>query len=181
MRELHSAYEVFLDETSRKIVEEQKQLEQHCADQKPKPVSVNDLVLIRYPVRPPSKLHNRVAGPFRVVERRGNLVFVKDLTSDRVIERDAEMVIPFRQPHPMTDQELMQVAAQDLQELGVDQILEHRGAVTKSRIEFLVQWSDGETSWEPWKSVQKLAVLDKYLAEHRELKALTGRKTLGAV
>ena len=106
---------------------------------------------------------------------------MKDLTSDRVIERDAEMVIPFRQPHPMTDQELMQVAAQDLQELGVDQILEHRGAVTKSRIEFLVQWSDGETSWEPWKSVQKLAVLDNYLAEHRELKALTGRKTLGAV
>jgi len=46
MRELHSAYEVFLDETSRKIVEIQRQLEQHCADQQPKPVSVNDLVLI---------------------------------------------------------------------------------------------------------------------------------------
>jgi hypothetical protein len=106
---------------------------------------------------------------------------VKDLTCDRVIERDAEMVIQFRQPPGATEHDLTQVAAQDMLEHEVDRIVGHRGAVTKAKIEFLVQWKDGESSWETWKTVQKLAALDEYLAKTKVLKVLTGRKTLGAV
>ena len=181
LQELHGTYECMLDESSRRVVEEQRQLEGARGSRTKKPVNAGDLVLVRYPTQPPSKLHNRVAGPFRVLKRQGNLVYAKDLTCDRVIERDAEMVIPFLQPHPMTEPELVKLAAQDLQEVIVDQIKDHRGAVSKSKIEFLVLWSDGEESWEPWKTVQKLSMLDDYVAAHRELKALTGRKTLGAV
>jgi hypothetical protein len=181
LSELHRAYERMLDHSSQLVLEGQKKLEGDRNKQATKPVNVGDLVLVRYPVQPPSKLHSRVAGPFRVVKRLGNLVAVKDLTCDRVIERDAEMVIQFRQPPGATEHDLTQVAAQDMLEHEVDRIVGHRGAVTKAKIEFLVQWKDGESSWETWKTVQKLAALDEYLAKTKVLKVLTGRKTLGAV
>jgi hypothetical protein len=91
------------------------------------------------------------------------------------------MVIQFRQPPGATEHDLTQVAAQDMLEHEVDRIVGHRGVVTKAKIEFLVQWKDGESSWETWKTVQKLAALDEYLAKTKVLKVLTGRKTLGAV
>ena len=182
MTQLRRAYERMLDATSRNILAEQRKLERVRAGALTKPVAAGDLVLIRYPVRPPSKLHERVAGPFQVVQRKGNLVFAKDLTSERVLERDAEMVIPFLQPYPMSQEELMKVAGRDLNEVGVTAITGHRGPVKKyTTMEFQVAWDDGETTWEPWKVVKKLEALDQYIKDHPQLKALAGRKTLGGV
>jgi hypothetical protein len=180
--QLRRTYERMLDATSTRILAEQRKLERVRAGDKTRPVVAGDLVLIRYPVRPPSKLHERVAGPFQVVQRKGNLIFAKDLTSERVLERDAEMVIPFLQPYPMSKEELVKVAARDLNEVGVTAISNHRGSVKKrAAMEFQVQWDDGEVSWEPWSVVKKLEALDQYIKDHPQLKALAGRKTVGGV
>jgi hypothetical protein len=117
-----------------------------------------------------------------VVQRKGNLIFAKDLTSERVLERDAEMVIPFLQPYPMSQEELRKVAARDMNEVGVTALINHRGTAKKrATMEFQVQWDDGEITWESWDVVKKLEALDKYIKDHPQLKALAGRKTLGGV
>ena len=181
LAELHYAHELMLDETSRRVLAEQQKLEEASKDPAPRAIVVGELVLVRYPVQPPSKLHSRVCGPFRVTQRVGNLVWVKDLTCNRVLERDAAMLIPFLQPRVTTEQELVRIAAQDMGETEVEAILKHRGPKTKEKIKFLVQWSDGDSSWERWPVVQKLKALDEYLERNKDLKGFTGRKTLGAV
>ena len=58
----------------------------------------------------------------------------------------------------------MAIAAQDLGETAVLAILSHRGDPKKrTTLEFQVQWSDLDVSWEPWETVKKLALLDEYI------------------
>jgi hypothetical protein len=83
------------------------------------------------------------------------------------------MVIRFKTPVPMTEQELVQVAARDLGELVVVEILGHRGRPSqRTFMEFQVRWSDGDVTWEPWQAVKKLAALESYLATQPTLKRL---------
>jgi hypothetical protein len=179
--ELHRAHESMLDAASTRLIAEQRRLEQENGAAEVRPLSPGDLVLLHYPVRPPSKLHSRVAGPFRVVERKGNLIYARDLTCERVIERDAEMWTPFHAPHSMSETELRKIAATDLGETNVEAILNHRGGITRSKIEFEVLWSDGEKTWEPWITVRHLALLDTYIETHPILRPLAGRKRSGGV
>ena len=81
----------------------------------------------------------------------------------------------------MSETELRKIAAADLGETNVEAVLNHRGGVTKSKIEFEILWSDGERTWEPWKAVRQLALLDTYLEAHPSLRSLTGRKRSGGV
>jgi hypothetical protein len=103
----------------------------------------------------------------------GNTISVKDLTSERVIQRDAEMLIRFRQPVPMTEEDLVAVAARDLGELTVVEIFGHRGRPSqRTFMTFQVKWSDGDVTWEPWQVVKKLAALEAYLATQPTLRRL---------
>jgi hypothetical protein len=115
------------------------------------------------------------------VERRGNLIFARDLTCERVIERDAEMWTPFITPSSISEAELRKIAAADLGETNVEAIVNHRGKPTKSKIEFEVLWSDGERTWEPWKTVRQLTALDAYLEANPVLGSLADRKRSGGV
>jgi transposase InsO family protein len=179
--ELHRAHESMLDAASTRLVAEQRRLEQENGAAAVRPLSPGDLVLLHYPVRAPSKLHSRVAGPFRVVERKGNLIYARDLTCERVIERDAEMWTPFHTPRSMSETELRKIAATDQGETNVEAILNHRGGVTRSKIEFEILWSDGEKTWEQWKTVRQLALMDTYIEAHPTLRPLAGRKRSGGV
>jgi hypothetical protein len=50
-------------------------------------------------------------------------------------------------------------------------VLNHRGSVkSRADLEFLVSWSDGEDTWEPWESVRKLEAIDEYIRTHPEAK-----------
>ena len=162
-----------LDRTSLLVLEQQEQLERAASKKRVIPLAVGDLVLVRYPVRPPSKMQFRVAGPFRIVDITGNLISVKDLTCDRVLQRDAEMLVRFRQPVPMSEEDLVRVAARDLGELIVVEIIGHRGRPSqRTFMEFQVRWSDGDITWEPWQAVKKLAALEAYLVNQPTLKRL---------
>jgi hypothetical protein len=60
-------------------------------------------------------------------------------------------------------------------EAQVDAVVAHRGTVrNRASLEFQVQWSDGDTTWEPWEQVRKLQAVDDYIKSHPRagLKAL---------
>jgi hypothetical protein len=164
MNELKTAYEAMLDATSQLVYAEQLQLEKQVGATDITEFKPDDLVLLKYPTQAPSKLHDRLAGPYRVLKRDGNLVYIKDLTCQRVLERDVSFLIPFRHPEGLQEQDLVAIAAQDLGETAVLAILSHRGDPKKrTTLEFQVQWSDLDVSWEPWETVKKLALLDEYI------------------
>jgi hypothetical protein len=81
----------------------------------------------------------------------------------------------------MSETELRKIAAANLGKTNVEAVLNYRGGVTKSKIEFEILWSDGERTWEPWKSVRQHALLDTYLEAYPSLRSLTGRKRSGGV
>jgi len=169
MKMLVAAHEAMLDQASLMVLE-------HHNDGKGKIMSernfqVGDLVLLPYPTAPPSKLHARVAGPFRVVEINRNLVTVQDITGSRTLQRDISMVVPFRTSADTTEKELLEIAASDLGESVVTSISGVRGnSAKKQTLEFEIHWEDGEVSWEPYSAVSKLELLDEFLAKSADKK-----------
>ena len=111
-----------------------------------------------------SKLAARWAGPFRIISRKANSVELEDLTGGPSKTVDVSRLKPFLVA-PGVD--VKAVAAADLGEASVDAILAHRGNVRKrSSLEFQVQWSDGDVTWEPWEKVKKLSAVDDYIKTH---------------
>ena len=164
MNELRTAYEAMLDATSQLVYAEQLKFEKQAGTVNITEFNPDDLVLMKYPTQAPSKLHDRLAGPYRVLRREGNLVYIQDLTCERVLERDVGSLIPFRKPKDLQEQDLVAIAAQDLGETVVLDILNHRGDPRKrTTLEFQVQWSDQDVSWESWDTVKKLELLDGYI------------------
>jgi len=99
-----------------------------------------------------------------VMSKQGNTLVLRDLTSDATREVDASRLRPFIVA-PGTDPK--QIAAADLGESEVKEILQHRGTAKKRlEMEFEVLWSDGDTSWEAWETVKKLEPLDAYIRAH---------------
>ena len=52
----------------------------------------------------------------------------------------------------------------DQQEWLVDEVVGHRWS--DRRIEFLVRWTLGDSTWEPYEHCKELAALDEYLTLH---------------
>ena len=81
-----------------------------------------------------------------------------------MLKRDVGSLIPFCKPKDLQEQDLVAIAAQDLGETVVLDILSHRGDSKKrSTLEFQVQWSDHDVSWESWDTVKKLELPDGYI------------------
>jgi hypothetical protein len=163
MKSLVTANERLLDQASLLLLERQDRL--ITPEVKERNVHIGDLVLLTYPTSPPSKLHARIAGPFRVVTIDRNLVTVQDITGTRTLQRDMSMVVPFRVPVGTPESKLVEIAASDLGESKVIAISQARGNPSKKQtLEFEVHWEDGEVTWEPYAAVRKLSVLDDFLA-----------------
>ena len=158
---LQVAYERLLDETSMHILKEQEKLREEFKGVVPTDFEVGSFVLVSYAVRPPSKLAARWAGPFRIVSRKANSFELEDLTGGPSKTVDISRLKPFFVA-PGVD--VKAVAAADLGEALVDSILAHRGNGRKREsLEFQVQWSDGDVTWEPWERVKKLSAVDDYI------------------
>jgi len=141
-------------------------LEQSPTD--PDSFSIGSLVLVRHPTRPPTKLHPKWQGPYKIIGATNNKYTLSALTSSKEITVHIERLKQYLQdPHiPDTD-----VTTWDANEYLVDQILNHRGNVKKkSRMQFLVQWHGydvSESTWEPYSNVKDLAALTDYIAEKK--------------
>jgi hypothetical protein len=161
---LQQGYERLLDETSEHVIREQEKLMGDYEGTVPTSFEVGDLVLMSYLVRPPSKLNARWAGPFRIIERKANSAMLEDLTGGPQKTVDVSRLKIFLLAPGVNPQV---VAAADMGEVQVDSVLAHRGSVRKrATLEFQVQWSDGDVTWEPWESVKKLAAVDEYIRSY---------------
>jgi hypothetical protein len=161
--QLQVAYERLLDETSLHVVREQEALKLQHSDVVPTEFLTGGFVLMSYLVRPPSKLAARWAGPFRVLEKKGNNVTLEDLTGGPQKTVDVSRLKHFMVA-PGVD--VQAVAAADLGEAIVQLVLDHRGtARDRKNLEFQVQWTDGDMTWEPWEHVKKLGEVDKYIRQ----------------
>ena len=131
---------------------------------------INSYVLASYPDgamgrRPPTKVHPKLKGPFRVINRQKDEYTVQNLvtnkfekfhkTSLRVFEFDPDLVNP------------RDVAMRDNDEYIIETILQHRGDPKKLRsLTFLVKWlgyPDSANSWEPWSNLRLTEQLHLYL------------------
>jgi hypothetical protein len=104
-------------------------------------------------------------------------VVIRDLTCEKTQEVDVTRLKPFL-VSPRVDPKVL--AAADLGELEVVNVVDHRGSVkNRKEMEFLVEWSDGDQTWEMWEQVKKLSLVDRYIVEHPEAKLkslLPGKK-----
>jgi hypothetical protein len=171
LKTLVNAQEALLDATALRLLAEQQELKNSDPVTVARNFDTGDLVLLSYPTAPPSKLHARVAGPFRVLKIEGNLVTCGDITGSRELQRDISMIIPFRFPSSMQQSDLLAVAAGDLGESVVSEIVAHRGDVKKkSTLEFQVRWEDGDLTWESYDKVKQLQELDQYVDRCKDVK-----------
>ena len=170
VKQLHTAYERLLDETSLFMAAEQERLGMGQLDVDRTVYSPGELVLMSYKVRPPSKLHARWAGPYEVMSMDGNNLSLRDLTGGPNKDVDVSRVKLFQQDG-VTDPKAL--AAADMGEIEVEEILAHRGSPRKrSEMEFQVKWSDGDITWEPWERVRRLEAIDVYARSQPRLKVL---------
>ena len=169
---LQQAYERLLDETAVFVSAEQDKLMQQYADVVPTEFKVGTYALMSYLVRPPSKLAARWAGPYRITAKKGNTVTLEDLTGGPEKTVDVSRLKRFVVA-PGVD--VQAVAAADLGEAQVQAVLAHKGSVkNRAALEFQIQWSDGDITWEPWERVKKLEAVDAYIRDYPRagLKAL---------
>jgi hypothetical protein len=161
-----------LDETSLHILAEQTRLQEEYQGVVPTDLAVGTYALMSYVARPPSKLSARWAGPYRIIARQGNSAELQDLTGGKNKTVDVSRLKPFFAVHGL---DIHAVAGADLGEAKVDAVLAHRGNARKrGTLEFQVQWSDGDVTWQPWESVRKLAAIDEYIRAFpgKDLKSL---------
>lgn len=165
---LEKAYGEILDATSLHILHEQEMVAARYVGTIPTEFPPGSFVLVSYTSRAPSKLHCRWQGPFEVMSRERNNVIVRDLTSDNRHEFDVSRLRVFL-VSPTCDPKVL--AAADLGELEVSEVLDHRGSVRqRAELQFLLRWSDGEETWEPWEQVKKLSLIDQYILAHPDAK-----------
>jgi hypothetical protein len=168
VRALEAQYELLLDVTSDHILAEQEKVALRYVGVQPTEFAVGSYALVRYDVRAPSKLHCRWEGPVDVVSRKKNAVTVQDLTNGATHEYDVSRLRPFLVAPGV---EVKELAAADMGEVEVAEVLEHRGSAAKrAGLEFLVRWTDGDETWESWSHVKKLTAIDEYIRGHPEAK-----------
>jgi hypothetical protein len=168
VRALEAQYERLLDVTSDHILAEQEKIALRYVGVQPTEFAVGSYALVRYDVRAPSKLHCRWEGPVEIVSRKKNAVTVQDLTNGATHEYDVSRLRPFLVAPGV---EVKELAAADMGEVEVAEVLEHRGsAARRAELEFLVRWTDGDETWESWGHVKKLTAIDDYIRGHPEAK-----------
>lgn len=172
VRALQTSYERLLDETSVFVIKEQEVLQREHSEIVPTEFEVGGFVLVSYLVRPPSKLAARWAGPFKIVSKEGNNVRLEDLTGGPEKTVDVSRLKHFIVA-PGVD--VQAVAAADLGEAQVQAVLGHRGTARNRReLQFQLQWTDGDVTWESWERVRRLEAVDVYIRNQSggSLKAL---------
>ena len=95
---------------------------------------------------------------------------------EKTMDVDVSRLKPFL-VSPVVDPKVL--AAADMGELEVVRVVEHRGSTrNRKEMEFLVEWSDGEKTWEIWEQVKKLTAVDEYIRSNPErgLKSLVPGK-----
>jgi hypothetical protein len=115
--------------------------------------------------KPPSKLHPRLMGPFRVANVQGDKYACQNLVTDEIKDYHVTRLRAFHYDERFVDPR--DIALRDVEEFFVEQILAHSGDVNKLKsLEFHVKWlgfDESHNSWEPWKNLRETEKLHRYL------------------
>ena len=108
-----------------------------------------------------------------VTKLRDDLYEVLDLVSQKILKVHVDRLRKFKSGD-MTEPKLAELAAADVDEFVVKDILDHKyvGRKTKSNLVFLVEWEGYDpayNSWEPYKNLKDVQAMDAYSARHPEL------------
>jgi ribosomal protein L21E len=131
---------------------------------------VGSYVLVSYNpqkmnARPPTKLHPRLMGPFRVANVQGDKYACQNLVTDEIKDYHVTRLRAFHYDERFVDPR--DIALRDVEEFFVEQILAHSGNVDKLKtLEFHVKWlgfDESHNSWEPWKNLRETEKLHRYL------------------
>ncbi len=135
---------------------------------------INSYVLLNYPAglgdmhKPPTKLHTRWRGPYRVSAVRGDEYSLQDLITLKSSYHHVKDIKAFQWNAARVDPE--EVAYRDKDVFEVQNIIKHRGDVKRvSTLQFFVKWfgyDDSTNTWEPWKHLRTNARLHAYLEAH---------------
>jgi hypothetical protein len=133
------------------------------------------------------KPNARWIGPYLVMERRENdpthpvldLMNLTDMTMKEAASDDCRLFNTSWFEDDSMLPELAKIAAQDLDEFVVQEIIGHKPAgetrnIPLSKYYFLVRWEGfTEPTWEPYSGIKNLEPLDKYGMDHPGLKIPT--------
>jgi hypothetical protein len=136
---------------------------------------VGDYVLLKYPNRPPNKLSSLYRGPMIIHEKEREDIFqVLDLVTNKVYQTHINRLVKLKLQAGIGRAQLLALAAADIAEFEVEEILSHRGTPhRRSSMEFLVRWKGEEPAddtWEPWSNVKDLVAMDVYSHKNPSLK-----------
>jgi hypothetical protein len=134
--------------------------------------SIDEYVLVTYPTKRPNKLSSLYRGPMKIVRMiRDDIYEILDLVSMKTIKVHVDRLRKFNVE--LSPEEMLELAAKDVEEFVVAEILEHRYAAgkrkTKANLEFKVSWEGYDPefdSWEPYAAIKDVAALDKYSKQH---------------
>jgi transposase InsO family protein len=134
---------------------------------------VGTLVTVSYPQnmtgksKPPDKLLTQRKGPYEIVEQKGSTYTMRHVADNRIITRHISQLELFIYDPDSVDP--MEVAAKDLKEFVVEEILDHNpkrhATKNKKTLEFFVKWQGyGEEAneWVPWKNLTNNSICHAY-------------------
>ena len=129
---------------------------------------INSYVLVQYENiehKPPSKLHPQLKGPYQVVNYNGSIYTVRNLVTNKLEDFHITNIRHFEYDPLTVDPR--QVANSDQDMVDINDIIQHTGTSNRrANMRFLVRWSDGEETWEPWSNVRRTEACHKYLQEN---------------
>ena len=133
--------------------------------QSPTEFPINSYVLVHYRSgSPPTRLHTAWRGPMKVVSGSNSRYTLYDLITTRENEYHVSDMKRFLYDPLLVDP--VDVALRDRMEFFVESITDHQGGLTRSTIEFFVEWKDSpesENTWEPYTNLRDSEVLHDYL------------------
>jgi hypothetical protein len=148
------------------------------------------LVTVSYPAnhtgksRPPGKLLTQRKGPYEVVKHIGSTYELRHVGDNTKISRHVSQLELFYYDPDTVDP--MEIAAKDLKEFIVEEILDHepkhRASKNRKILEFLVKWQgygDDANEWVPWKNLTNNSVCHAYCLKTNGLKSLVRKEYRG--
>ena len=147
---------------------------------------VGTLVTVSYPQnmtgksKPPDKLLTQRKGPYEIVDQKGSTYTMRHIADNKIITRHISQLELFIYDPDSVDP--MEVAAKDLKEFVVEEILDHNpkrhASKNKKTLEFLVKWQGyGEEAneWVPWKNLTNNSICHAYCMANG-MTSLVGRQ-----
>ena len=127
--------------------------------------AVGSYVLLEPVMGAKDRLHTRRLGPYRVLSFSGNTYTLEHLVNGKSFRVNIKRLVQFHFDANKVNP--AKIAAHDLDEFEVEQILLHRGRFTNKReLQFKVRWAGYDESydtWEPWNSLRDVDKLHDYL------------------